>query len=163
MKRNNKKVVISSSKLSRLYNKGKTIADIAQQFGVSVQPIRRILKEANVKMRIAARQKGSISGEKNPRWKGGRRTRKDGYVLIWTPTGDKLEHRVVMEQHIGRHLLPAEIVHHKDNNPSNNAIENLEIYASQSEHALHHATENRKILLSKGVKQCTKCLVVKLL
>jgi hypothetical protein len=43
-----------------------------------------------------------------------------------------------MEQYLGRYLLPNEVVHHKDKNKSNNAIENLELFMSQSEHAHHH-------------------------
>jgi hypothetical protein len=80
-------------------------------------------------------------------WKGGRKVRKDGYVLIavaddylnpadTTSSGTKyaLEHRVVMEQHIGRPLLKTEVVHHVDRNPSNNHIDNLELFSSHEEH-----------------------------
>lgn len=85
--------------------------------------------------------------EKCHRWKGGRKVRKDGYTLVVAPPGHPhpcdsfdtgltyiLEHRLIMEQHLGRYLLPAEVVHHRDGNPRNNAIENLELFASQSEH-----------------------------
>lgn len=85
--------------------------------------------------------------EGSPRWKGGRRQRADGYVRVIAPPNHPhpsertanglcyiLEHRHVMEQHLGRFLTPAEVVHHKDHNPANNAISNLELYASQSEH-----------------------------
>lgn len=98
-----------------------------------------------------------MKGEKNPmygkrkdrarQWKGGRKIRADGYVLVVAPddhpfpadhkaSGLKyiLEHRYVMEQHLGRYLLPEEVVHHIDGNPSNNAIENLQLFANQSEH-----------------------------
>jgi len=37
------------------------------------------------------------------------------------------EHRLVMEQHLGRYLLPTEIVHHRDSNRQNNDISNLEM------------------------------------
>jgi hypothetical protein len=85
--------------------------------------------------------------ELSARWKGGRKIRRDGYVLIAVPddypypayqkgSGTKyaLEHRVVVEQRLGRYLLPGEVVHHIDGNPSNNAEGNLEVFASQSEH-----------------------------
>lgn len=85
-------------------------------------------------------------------WKGGRKVRKDGYILVVAPddhpypadfypaSGLKyiLEHRLVMEQHLGRYLEPSEIVHHIDENPSNNAIENLQLMVNQSEHARLH-------------------------
>ena len=48
------------------------------------------------------------------------------------------EHRVVAEQMLGRPLRPGEIVHHKDENKSNNAPDNLEVLPSQSEHARLH-------------------------
>lgn len=89
--------------------------------------------------------------ERSPRWTGGRLVRKDGYVLVVVPEdhpygkrksrsritpGPKylLEHRYVMEQHLGRYLDPKEVVHHRDENPSNNAIENLELFESQAAH-----------------------------
>lgn len=82
-----------------------------------------------------------------PRWNGGRKTRADGYVLVVAPddhpnpaytkpSGTKyvLEHRYVMEQHLGRYLDPAEVVHHIDGNPSNNSLDNLQLFANQSDH-----------------------------
>jgi hypothetical protein len=48
--------------------------------------------------------------------------------------------RYLMEQKIGRKLLDDEQVHHKDGNPLNNAIENLEIKLYR-EHQREHATK----------------------
>lgn len=50
------------------------------------------------------------------------------------------EHRVVMEQMLGRPLRSGEIVHHKDGNKRNNAPGNLEVM-TQSEHAKLHFPE----------------------
>lgn len=99
-------------------------------------------------------QKGAANGmfgkskELNPNWKGGKLVRKDGYILVYAPdnhpygiTKQKgsrnkyiLEHRLVMERHIGRYLLPEEVVHHIDENPSNNDISNLQLFATQADH-----------------------------
>jgi hypothetical protein len=62
---------------------------------------------------------------------------KNGYIRVVVPgknggfSREVLEHRYVMEQHIGRRLLPAETVHHIDGNRSNNTIENLELFSSR--------------------------------
>lgn len=85
-------------------------------------------------------------GELCSNWKGGRKVRKDGYTLVIAPDNHPypsdtnkgvkyiLEHRLVMERHIGRYLEPTEVVHHIDGNPRNNDILNLKLYATQAEH-----------------------------
>lgn len=93
--------------------------------------------------------------EKSPRWKGGKKIRSDGYVLVVAPPDHPypsdsshgsikyiLEHRLVMEQHLGRYLLPEEVVHHIDENPRNNSIENLQLFANSAEH--RHIAHGKK-------------------
>lgn len=49
-------------------------------------------------------------------------------------------HRVLMENHLGRLLSSDEHVHHKDENKSNDVIENYELLTN-AEHARRHAAE----------------------
>lgn len=53
------------------------------------------------------------------------------------------EHRVLIERHLGRKLEPWEIVHHKDGNTTNNAIENLEVTEWGAHTAEHHTGSRR--------------------
>lgn len=48
-----------------------------------------------------------------------------------------MEHRLVMEASLGRHLLPHEVVHHKDHNKLNNSADNLEV-STQAQHLRKH-------------------------
>lgn len=83
------------------------------------------------------------------RWTGGR------YVLEECPghphavQGFVLQHRLVMERHLGRYLRPEEIVHHRDRNRANNGIDNLELMPSRSEHMVLHAEEDFEPVVSE--------------
>jgi hypothetical protein len=67
------------------------------------------------------------------------------------------EHRVVMEQMIGRSLRAGEVVHHIDGNKLNNDPANLQLFASQAEHARHHGGGPR----SCGVPGCGRPYVAR--
>lgn len=76
--------------------------------------------------------------------------RKDGRKQISIKGKNYYECRLIMEKHLGRYLKPTEVIHHKDGNPTNNDITNLELLSSQSEHTkLHHREGSFKQHLEK--------------
>lgn len=86
-------------------------------------------------------------------WRGGRRIREDGYVLIFSPDHPHkhknnyvYEHRLIMEKYIGRVLLPTEIVHHVNGDRTDNRIENMILFSSRKDHVDHHRRLEPKIL-----------------
>jgi hypothetical protein len=77
-----------------------------QQYGDPEAPLRR-----------------ARNGESTKRW-----LNHDGYVLIRLQGKTVLEHRKVMEEILGRPMLPEETVHHKNGVRDDNRPENMELW-----------------------------------
>jgi hypothetical protein len=83
----------------------------------------------------------ALRGKRGNRWDGGRHISKQGYVMIYDATTGtyEYEHRLIMEQELGRPLLPSEIVHHigikTDNRPWNLVV------MTQAEHMRLHQSQ----------------------
>jgi len=112
----------------------------------------------------------SQAGENNPAWKGGVVVDSDGYVLVHMPEhphctihGKVRKHRVVMEELLGRLLLPGEVVHHKDKNKLNNSPDNLVLYRNNGRHLAEELagkcpkwTDEGKRRIAAGVRQARR-------
>lgn len=88
----------------------------------------------------------------------------DGYVLVkaWDhphrrKNGYVLEHRLVMEQHLGRLLLDTEVVHHRNCNTQDNRIENLEVLDGQATHMKVERTGKKYPRANRAHFICERC------
>lgn len=81
------------------------------------------------------------TGDAAYRWAGGRHTSSRGYAFLWVDSrGYVQEHRLVMEQMVGRRLTRQEVVHHRNHNKLDNRPENLVLVSHQAEHIRTHHT-----------------------
>lgn len=154
--------------------KEKTMLEIAKICDVSFSTIRSWLRKFNIKIRTKSeafkilwkrseyKEKMSISrkGNKNGNWKGNTKVHSKGYIRIYKPdhpfVGIRnyvMEHRLIMEEYLGRYLIPKEKVHHINGTKNDNRIENLYLCKSREEHVkIHHQMRNLIMkLYKKGI------------
>lgn len=111
-------------------------------------------------------------GEKSNGWKGGIMYER-GYRLVMARNhphgvakGDGIkyirEHRLIVEKHIGRYLKPSEVVHHINENPLDNRIENLMIMSKEEHNKLHQNKYWEKYFKEnpKVIKKCIDCKII---
>lgn len=74
----------------------------------------------------------------------------NGYVVICdkalTRVNRVLEHRYIMEQHLGRKLTKEEVVHHKNGIKTDNRLENLELM-SRAKHDCEDGVKTKWVIL----------------
>ena len=91
------------------------------------------------------------SGNNHPQWKGGKTKTVSGYIWIHCPQhpsanhGYVYEHRLIIEQHLGRYLTTKEHIHHLGKK-DDNRLHMLMAFSSNSAHKrFHHNPLNVKL------------------
>jgi hypothetical protein len=121
---------------------GWSARETARLLGISRGAVLQRMKYWQVKEHLPA---GGQKGKRNGRWKGGRGVTEGGYIKVCRPghphrdaRGYVFEHRLAMEEKLGRYLTGEEVVHHKDYDRKNNRIENLVLFPNQKAHIAWH-------------------------
>jgi len=121
--------------------------EAAKRLGVCLSAVERACRKFGLK----TQRTGPRSGDGHTNWKGGRyllgATKGRAYWYVYAPThpnrtkaGYVAEHRLLMSQAMGRPLHKGEVVHHKDGNPQNNALSNLQLFDANGRHLEHELT-----------------------
>lgn len=130
-----------SFKCYQYQRRGKYITCSNKCFGVIAKKLFEGRKNAWINKKTCGKYLPHLSGKKHPRWKGGKYKHSFGYIFVYKPKhkyankqGYILEHRLIMEKHIGRPVERKERVHHINGIPDDNRIENLKLFCNQSGH-----------------------------
>jgi hypothetical protein len=147
------------------YLAGANVTQCEKKFHTTHQTVRHHLLARGVGIRAYV----APHGPSNPAWKSGKQVSKDGYILVRVPKSHYAypayveEHRLVMEDHLGRRLLQGEVVHHKNKNKQDNSLSNLQLFASNAEHLAHELkgrcpkwTEDGKRRIAEGARKPRK-------
>ena len=137
---------MSREELYRAYvTENHNLRYIAKQAGVSYRTVQDWLTRYGIKLTAAELSgKRSHRGEESWNYQGGKITQ-NGYVYLRRPDdpsanrdGYVMEHRMIVEQAIGRRLYQGEQVHHIDFDKAHNWIENLILFPSAAAHTEFH-------------------------
>ena len=108
-------------------------------------PIGIYKKTEEHKRNLSKAHMGKYRREKNGKWKGGFSNNGNGYLLFKIPEGCQFSsmknkygyiylHRLMMAEYLQRPLRPEEVVHHKNEDITDNRIENLKLLKNKGEH-----------------------------
>lgn len=127
---------IDEQRLRKLAAGGSNCAEIGRELNCSEETARRWLIRLGIP-RLPAKARM----EHNAFWAGGRTQDKSGYWLVKAPdhpqatqAGYVREHRLLMEQKLGRYLTREEVIDHIDGDTSNNDPANLRLFPNNAEH-----------------------------
>lgn len=137
--------------LTKYKGHSESMNEIAREFNVSHVIIKKYLNKFGIPTR-SKKEANTLQhgGTGNRNWRGGKITHNEGYKMIYMPSHPHhayanyvYEHRLVMEQHIGRLLNSDEHIHHINGIRDDNRIENLQTLTN-SEHRHLHNEQKRK-------------------
>lgn len=130
-------------RVAALADGSRSSTEIAEILGIQPRNVRKIL----TRLDLPRLPPHSPTGVRNAAFAGGRRISLSGYVWVSAPVDHPhakllpgknipriFEHRLVLEQTLGRYLLPSERVDHIDGLTLHNHPDNLRLFADNAAH-----------------------------
>lgn len=135
----------------KMYDDAGSVNELARTLGMARHKAQYQLDKNGITIRSSgfkSPRSEAFYGEGSPTWKGGTFYHSDGYIYQLAPghpaaksaKGYVLQHRLVMEDKLGRFLTPTEMVHHVNEVKDDNRPENLELF-NRSTHMQHHKSD----------------------
>ncbi len=135
-------------KIYELFESGAMIAEIVTKVGTNRESVRKYLLQRYTpkqKRAIVRKNFRQTKGQGSPNWKGGKEVTQAGYTRLWISKSERvLEHRQVMEDHLGRKLARSEVVHHINGNNSDNRLANLQLTTLSEDIRQHNLARYKK-------------------
>jgi hypothetical protein len=119
---------VPRSLVAEHYKSGKTAKEISKILGMGLSTVYRSLRQEGIK----ADHKG-LKGANHPQWNGG--SYDQNKSKNWNSSKKA---RVLFAILIGRELTEDEVVHHHDEDPSNNDPSNLWLFPNTGSHSAYH-------------------------
>ena len=162
----NEKEGIDTDEIIDMYvNNKMSMVEIAEEVGLTRGAVGSRLYQAGVETRseseaLEIKYPDGRCGKKASNWSGGRtQANQSGYMYVYKPEhpdstqeGYVMEHRLVMEDELGRRLKDDEDVHHLNEDTTDNRPENL-IVVSRSEHKQIHDLMRKRDDLQERIKK----------
>jgi lambda repressor-like predicted transcriptional regulator len=138
---------IPENRLRELHAQGCSTREIGAELGHPEETVRKAMRRLGL-----ARLPAKARPDHNYFWQGGYTVDRDGYILVHCPShphatqgGYVRQHRLVLEETLGRILEPSEVVDHCNGDTSDNRAENLRLFPSNADHLRATLTGKRKL------------------
>lgn len=127
-------------KLETAYRELNSLNKVAEYFGISKKLVLNYMKRFNI-----PRNKRQKKIKQPDTYHRGYITTWNGYKKVKAPLdhpgqdkkGYVMEHRLIVEEHLGRYLTDEEEVHHINHNKQDNRISNLQVLTKKEHRRIH--------------------------